>query len=465
MTLELRILSGARAGAVQRFDDKAEIAIGRHAMSDLRFDPQNDLDVSTRHAELRALDDGWTVFDQSSTNGTFVNGERITDARRLVDGDILSFGRNGPRVEVRGILAEAGASHAPPPTELRSAAAAASPPRKDTGVRVAEAVQAQTKGMKRAFAITVSALIVVGAIGLFFWQRQNAAHDQVLLALIARGESTTVALQKQLAVAAPVDSALRAQLEQQIEANKHDVASARDIAAGRRTGNVELLSQQMARTQALTQIDNPRIIDANNPAIAMVVADLDGKPLAGTAFNVGAGGLLVTNRHVVRTQSGAPALRIAVIFANTTNRWLPAHIVRTAEGDDDDLALIQLDVPGKYPTVAGVSRVGALARVGAPLVTIGFPGANETPMEGKGLEITARTTATGAMVSKRLESVIQLDSYSGHGASGSPVFDAAGNVVGVIYGGASESGGRIVYAVPAQKLAAFLGNDAAAIMH
>jgi S1-C subfamily serine protease len=57
-----------------------------------------------------------------------------------------------------------------------------------------------------------------------------------------------------------------------------------------------------------------------------------------------------------------------------------------------------------------------------------------------------------------------MDSWSGHGASGSPVFDAQGHVVGVIYGGARESVGRIVYAVPAQRLAAFIGADGAAIL-
>lgn len=462
MTLELRIISGARAGVVQRFEGRIEVAVGRHAMSDLRFDPQGDLDVSTRHAELREADGVWTIHDLDSTNGTYVNGQRLTSARQLVDGDIVSFGLSGPRVEVHGIGGTPG-SKAAPATELRSTPAPATP-RKGTEVRVAEAVHAQTKGMKRTFAMTVGALIAAGAIGLFFWQKQNAAHDQVLLALIARGESTTVALQKQLAAGGMADSSLKSQLQARIDANKRDVASVRDMAAGRGTGNVELLSQQMARSQALTQLDVPKIREANNAAIAMIVSDLDGKYIAGTAFGVGSGGLLVTNRHVVRTAAGAPAGKIAVIYANTTNKWLPAHIVRVGEGDDDDLALIQLDVPGTYPTVTGVSRDGAFARVGAPLFSLGYPLANDTPMEGKGLEITARTTATGAMVSKRLDNVLQLDSYSGHGASGSPLFDASGSVVGVIYGGVAESGGRIVLAVPAQRLAAFLGRDVAGIL-
>ncbi|MEP6619215.1 MAG: trypsin-like peptidase domain-containing protein [bacterium] len=460
MTLELRILTGARAGVVQRFEDKTDVAIGRHAMSDLRFDPQGDLDVSTRHAELRAAGDGWVVADLASTNGTFVNGKRLMEERRLVDGDILSFGLNGPRVEVRGVGTGGGAA---PATELRSSMSTpVSTLRKDTGVRVAEAVHAQTKSMKRTFAITVGTLVAAGAIGFFFWQRQNAAHDQILMALVARGESTTVALQTQLAASGSADSARRAQLEQQIAANKQDVAAARDMAAGRGKGNVELLSQQMARMQAATQFDRSKVRDANDAAVAMIASDFDGKFIAGTAFSIAPNGLMVTNRHVVRSEGGLVAKRIVVIFANTTNKWLPAHIVRVDEVND--LALLQIDVPGKYPSVTGVSRAGGLARVGAPLLTIGFPGANETAMEGSGMNITARTSTLAAMVSKRIDDVLQLDTYSGHGASGSPVFDADGNVVGVIYGGAAESGGRIVYAVPAQRLAAFLGGEGGGII-
>ena len=114
--------------------------------------------------------------------------------------------------------------------------------------------------------------------------------------------------------------------------------------------------------------------------------------------------------------------------------------------------------------VAGVSRAGGLARVGAPVASIGYPGATDTPMEGSGMNITARTTITAGTVSKRLDDVIQIDSYAGHGSSGSPLFDSAGNVVGVIYGGAKESNGRIVYAVPAQRLSAFIGSDGGAIV-
>jgi S1-C subfamily serine protease len=208
-------------------------------------------------------------------------------------------------------------------------------------------------------------------------------------------------------------------------------------------------------------MDVGKIVDRNDAAVAMIASDFDGKYIAGTAFGITPSGLLVTNKHVVHNEAGVTAQRLMVIFANT-DKWLRARIVRLSP--DDDLALIQVEAAGRYPVVAGVSRAGELARVGAPVASIGYPGATDTPMEGSGINITARTTSTPGTVSKRLSDVIQIDSYAGHGSSGSPLFDSAGNVVGVIYGGAAESNGRIVYAVPAQKLTAFVGADAMAII-
>jgi ABC transport system ATP-binding/permease protein len=49
--------------------------------------------VSRVHCRLTALDDGGLeVRDLESTNGTFVNGQRV-DAARLAHGDLLQVGR------------------------------------------------------------------------------------------------------------------------------------------------------------------------------------------------------------------------------------------------------------------------------------------------------------------------------------------------------------------------------------
>ena len=115
MPIELRIESGARAGHVESFD-KSIISIGRHPMMDLRFDPKQDLDVSTRHGEIRSIDGKYSILDSQSTNGTFVNGKRVARGalHELHDQDVIAFGANGPRVTVRLAGKLVTPTHAPP---------------------------------------------------------------------------------------------------------------------------------------------------------------------------------------------------------------------------------------------------------------------------------------------------------------------------------------------------------------
>src|SRR5262245_2971643 len=102
MSIELRILGGARTGHSETVD-KNVIAVGRHPTSDLKFDPRQDLDVSTRHGEIRFLDGHYAIYDAQSTNGTFVNGQRVAPGGMcdLHDNDVITFGAQGPTVSVR----------------------------------------------------------------------------------------------------------------------------------------------------------------------------------------------------------------------------------------------------------------------------------------------------------------------------------------------------------------------------
>jgi len=454
VTIELRILSGSRTGQRARFD-RSPVTVGRHPLSDLKFDPDVDLDVSAQHAELRETDGAWMVLDRQSRNGTFVNGERIDGQRRLSNGDTLSLGATGPRMHVH--IAEA------PRATVASSGAAATPPRRDTGARIAEAVQAETASLKRMFALAVGALIVIAAVAGALWQRRTSSREAELLALIARSESTSVPLKRTVAAMQARDSEFSRLLAERDASLLRETQAGRRMVGGR--PSVESMAQVSARVahetrlrEAITQMDFPRVHDLNDPAVAMIVSDLDGTFIAATAFAVSADGLLVTNRHVMRTASGQPPRRIRVLFANTTE-WRSARLVRAS--GDDDLALLQMEAGAPFPVVAGVSRTARDTRVGSPVATIGFPHAVDTPMEGTGLNVRARTTTTAGTVSKRLADVLQIDSYAGRGSSGSPVFDVRGHVVGVIYGGEAESRGRIVYAVPAERLAAFLAEAGA----
>jgi pSer/pThr/pTyr-binding forkhead associated (FHA) protein len=67
---------------------KVVSVIGRVEGNDVVVD---DDSVSRRHAEVRKSGPGYAVHDLNSANGTFVNGERVTEAP-LRPGDVLKFG-------------------------------------------------------------------------------------------------------------------------------------------------------------------------------------------------------------------------------------------------------------------------------------------------------------------------------------------------------------------------------------
>jgi DNA-binding NarL/FixJ family response regulator len=80
------------AGAHGRVPLEAErVTVGTHAANDVPLPP--DETASRLHAVLERYPTGWCVRDLGSRNGTWVNGERVWQVRRLRDGDRLLLGR------------------------------------------------------------------------------------------------------------------------------------------------------------------------------------------------------------------------------------------------------------------------------------------------------------------------------------------------------------------------------------
>jgi pSer/pThr/pTyr-binding forkhead associated (FHA) protein len=101
--------------AGRRLDVADELVLGRDEAADVVV---NDSEISRRHAALRPAGDTVEVEDLDSLNGTWVNGERIGDPRRLVSGDVVRFG--GSQLELASAPASATptvASREPRPQE------------------------------------------------------------------------------------------------------------------------------------------------------------------------------------------------------------------------------------------------------------------------------------------------------------------------------------------------------------
>ncbi len=77
--------------------DAHPLTIGRGPTNDVSL-PDDDY-ASTRHARIEPRRDGIWVEDIGSTNGTFVNGIRLTRDRRLAPGDVVRVGQTDLRFE------------------------------------------------------------------------------------------------------------------------------------------------------------------------------------------------------------------------------------------------------------------------------------------------------------------------------------------------------------------------------
>jgi len=93
--LALTVTTGPHAGTGFSFDS-GPIKIGRDI--GCRIPLPMDGMVSRAHAELGRAGTAWVITDLGSTNGTYVNGVRISQ-QALVMGDIVSVGQTAMRVD------------------------------------------------------------------------------------------------------------------------------------------------------------------------------------------------------------------------------------------------------------------------------------------------------------------------------------------------------------------------------
>ncbi len=80
--------SGPSVGKVYPLD-KSEMFIGRDLSNDVVI---NDPEISRRHARLFSQGNTYALEDLGSTNGTFVNGQRLMGPNVLRPGDVITFG-------------------------------------------------------------------------------------------------------------------------------------------------------------------------------------------------------------------------------------------------------------------------------------------------------------------------------------------------------------------------------------
>jgi pSer/pThr/pTyr-binding forkhead associated (FHA) protein len=416
------------------------------------FDPQGDLEVSGRHAALFRQGDGWILRDLASSNGTWVNGTRIKTDVVLRPRDVIRLGPQGPQLE---FLLHEGDPRTIPPTEQRR------PPeearvRGSTTERIRVEVRRQTAPWRRA---TLAAVIVtaMGLVGgpLLVWRRSRALETE-RATLLARTDSLISQLEAASGNAVALEAALQA-ARQETRRLRESIAL-KTVTSRRLDSLSRELASSLEQHEAVLRaahLDAAAIARENADAIGLIVSEFPGgRRVAGTGFAVrvrGDTGWVITSRHLVAEPGGARAGRLGIIF-NGSNQNFRAELV--AADDSAELALLSVRVRGGVPVVHGI---GAAPRIGEPVAILGFPFGFDFPMGTDWRRMGVSVSRFAGTVLKIRDDALEINAYGASGSSGSPVFNAAAEVTGVVFGGDPRTAGRIVYAVPVRSMVRLLG--------
>lgn len=428
MSARLEVLTGARTGLVFPLSSDV-VTIGRGSECHLRLDPDQDLHVSGRHVALRRDGDGWTAEDLGSLNGTRLNDVALAAPTALGDGDRIALGDGGP------VLV------------FRTAAADALAPRRLT--------LAVTLGGV-ALAVGLGAFLYADGTARRSWSAERGRMQQRLDSLQREGERTQAALRGQVSGLGAALQASRGDVQRLRQDLEHAGTGGDPERTARLRERLQAAGAVLRRQQLAAGLDFAAIEKANRHAVATIyVEDVDGGVSTATAFAVRPDGVLLTNRHVVKGVDGRhQPRRIAIQFTDSEQIW-PARLLATSE--TADVAAVAVDnILGRVPVIHGFNLRADTLAADAPVAMIGFPMGGQTPQLADGEKHMVEPILGAGSLRSAGGQVLQVRGYGAAGASGTPIFDESGDVVGVLFGGRQEEAGQMLYAVPAAAAARLL---------
>ncbi len=147
--------------------------IGRQDGNDLVI---KDAGLSRRHALITSFNDVAQVSDCGSQNGTYLNGQRLTSAAVLKNGDVIAIGESCKlRVQVRAAAVASTVNKAasnPPPKAVASAPSAV--PAAQSNLELPKLSPAVL-----ATIATAAILLLAGVlIGVVAWKKSNASAEK-----------------------------------------------------------------------------------------------------------------------------------------------------------------------------------------------------------------------------------------------------------------------------------------------
>lgn len=212
----IRHLANSTLTGSERSFEKTIVRLGRRADLEVAFDPYRDILVSGVHAELRATDEGVVVEDLGSMNGTYVNGTRQNGARCLLPGDRVTLGPGGPEFSawIPGVAFPRTTNAADPyatvkdvpPRTIGAKSSASVPivlsgvatPRRDSSSRSVgptTLMRIVREERRKTLAIVLLCVVpILGSFGAYLWYAQRPEPADVTLpptSIPERSEKTT----------------------------------------------------------------------------------------------------------------------------------------------------------------------------------------------------------------------------------------------------------------------------------
>ncbi len=318
---------------------------------------------------------------------------------------------------------------------------------------------------KRTAALAGTLVLLIGVTGLAVYSATRSAtlEDERALLQMRLDSLTATGRQSIASLEGEVQELADALRESREEVRQASI----ELEQAERRGNsaeVSALREQLAaattvqgQREAAAGLDLLGIQRLNRHAIAVIYVENEaGGVSTGTAFAVRPDATMITSRHVVAGESGTESpRRIAIQFADSDQVW-PARVLRISA--DTDLAVVKVDnILGSVPTIRSLNTRPDTIRTGSVVASIGFP-------VGSGLSAAATFNRGGVaepllsagIVAAASRERVEFQGYGSAGASGSPVFDATGSVIAVLFGGLVDARYPTLVGVPSTAVTALL---------
>ena len=191
-----------------------------------------------------------------------------------------------------------------------------------------------------------------------------------------------------------------------------------------------------AKLRAIRGTDFASIAQQSQGAVGLITVELGHQYFSGTGFVISPDGYMLTNWHVVADTSIPRADTIWITMADHSDARF-ADVVATSE--PRDIALLKVrGYQGLY--LPAIDWRGLNARQGEPAALIGFPAGGGFARTGSHSALV-RTSMTAGIISRVTDDLIQFDGMTIGGSSGSPLFNANGEVISIHRAGLPQAPG------------------------